>query len=167
MPDLFSHLCVTHLARRGLEARRGRDLPEADAALFYLGGCLPDLVSRAPGVLASSPGAHHVLLALHQPVPVLLLAYVLALLLPEARRRGYFAWLVAGAALHYVLDFLQRDLGAAGEFWLFPFSFKTLQLGLFWPDQAVVAIAPLLALIALVEWWRRAALRLRKVRDTP
>ncbi len=157
MPDLFSHLCVTHLARRGVEARRGRDLPEADAAVFYLGGCLPDLVSRAPGVLTSSSLAHHVLAAMHQPVPVLLVAYVLTLVLPAARRRRYFAWLVAGAALHYALDILQRDLGDAGEFWLFPFSFKTLQLGLFWPDQAVVAIVPLLACIALVEWRRRVS----------
>lgn len=163
VPDLFTHLCATHLARRGVAARRGADLPAADAALFYLGGCLPDLVSRAPGVLASAPWTLHVLAAMHQPVPVLLVAYVLALLLPEARRRRYFAWLVAGAALHYALDILQRDLGDAGEFWLFPFSWKTLQLGLFWPDQAVVAIAPLLACIALVEWRRRA----RAVRDMP
>ncbi len=161
VPDLFTHLCATHLARRGVETRRARELPEADAALFYVGGCLPDLVSRAPGVLASSPAALHMLAAMHQPVPVLLVAYVLVLFLPEARRQRYFAWLVAGAALHYALDILQRDLGDAGEFWLFPFSWKTLQLGLFWPDQAVVAIAPLLACIALVEWRRRASVSRR------
>ncbi len=151
MPDLLTHLCATHLVRRGLEARRGRDLPEADAAMFYLGGCLPDLVSRAPGVLAASADAQHVLLAMHQPVPTLLCAYILCLCLPEAGRRRYFAWTIAGAALHYALDLLQRDLGSAGEFWLFPFSWKTFQLGLFWPDQAVLAIGPLLLLLAWVE----------------
>ncbi len=154
MPDLMTHLCVTHLARRGMEARRGAALPEADAVLFYLGGCLPDLVSRAPGVLAHSSVAQHVLLAMHQPVPVLLSAYIIALCLPETGRRRYFAWIIAGAVLHYSLDLLQRDLGAAGEFWLFPFSWSTLQLGFFWPDQAVLAIAPLLMVIAWVEWRR-------------
>jgi hypothetical protein len=155
----MTHLCVTHLSRRGLEARRDQDLPEADAAMFYLGGCLPDFISRAPGVLATSADAQHVLLAMHQPVPTLLCAYILCLCLPEAGRQRYFAWMIAGMALHYALDLLQRDLGSAGEFWLFPFSWKTLQLGLFWPDQAVLAVFPLLAVIALMEWHKRCTAR--------
>lgn len=155
MPDLISHLCVAHLARRGGERLARRELPEFPAACWYLGNCLPDLLSRVPGMFS----AHRAFQLLHEPLPALLSCYALCLLLPLRLRRAAFAWGALGMGLHQLLDMLQKTLGVTGQHWLFPFSWATWNAGLFWPDQAILAAPALLACAALTEWRARAARR--------
>ncbi|GFK93755.1 hypothetical protein NNJEOMEG_01589 [Fundidesulfovibrio magnetotacticus] len=157
MPDLVTHLCAAQLARRGGERLARRELAEFPAACWLLGNCLPDLLARVPGMFCTS----RLFQLLHEPVPCLLACYALCMLLPGRLRRQAFAWTAMGSLLHQALDMLQRTVGGPSQFWLYPFSWRSWDMGLFWPDQAILAAPFLLAAVAAVEIdrWRRESAR--------
>ena len=169
MPDLMTHLAATHLLRRAWERTRGNDFSPRQYASLYVGGCLPDLVSRMPGVvtgflytfgyitLDTAGKCGNIWECLHAPVSTTIAAYLLAMLLPVTERAYYFLLMVVACALHYLMDALQTTLGDTGEAWLFPFSWNTWHLNLFWPDQTILALPWLGVLIVVLELfrWRR------------
>ena len=162
VPDLMTHVVVAHGVRRTAELCRGRPWPVQAAALFYLGTCLPDYLGRAPGFVFWGYWTDRLIGCLHAPVVAVLVGYALALCLPVAQRRAGFALTVAGAGLHYLLDWLQTPLDFHGEDWFFPLAEGGGHLGLFWPDETYLALPWLLAALALLE----AAFRLRTARKS-
>lgn len=140
------------------------------AASLYVGGCLPDFISRMPGVVTkllhtaslisrdTFINCQYIWESLHAPIPVAIVAYLLALLLPEKGRSRNFMLLALASALHFLLDGLQTTLGVSSEAWLFPFSWASWHLDLFWPDQSILALPWLGAVIVtldLLRWRRR------------
>ena len=149
MPDLMTHLLLPWAAGRSAGWARPR------LALFCLGGVLPDLVSRVPSIALSRwPDLASIFSAFHTPIGVLILCLGLVMIFPEKDRTRYLGWLISGAGLHLVLDLLQLTVNPHSYHWLFPLTFQDFQLGLFWPDQTVLALPVLLILVLAVEFIR-------------
>ena len=142
MPDLLTHALVGYLTTR---PRRYREL-------FFVGLVLPDLLGRLPMVFYKksywfiNPG--------HTPMGVLLGAYLMTFLFEARVRTVIFRNLLIGASIHLFLDMLQKHLTAA-YFWFFPFTWKTFEIPLFWPEQSIYAIPFVLAAIGVVQLIRR------------
>ncbi|MCB9675375.1 MAG: hypothetical protein H6737_09680 [Alphaproteobacteria bacterium] len=151
---------VTHLAS-GL-------LPAALIAPRYMGPLaigtvLPDATGRVPQmafVMFDVPLPDVVLWAfdvLHQPLPQILCASLVALVFARSDRFAAWLGLLAGVALHFGLDVLQDHHGQ-GYFLLFPVSAERFELG--WiGSEATVHLAPWAgaATLAAVAWrlWKR------------
>ncbi len=147
MPDLITHTAVAYFASRPRSCARYR-------AIFYLGTILPDLLSRPLYIL--KPELFVYAAAIHTPIFLTAFCLLLAELFNETIRRGTRISLLAGVGLHLFLDLLQRHV-AAGYFWLFPFSWKSFEIGWFWPETPL-SLAPLwISLVLATE----AIIRLR------
>jgi len=144
MPDLVTHLCSAQFARRGLF---GRFFP-----LFTLGVILPDILSRPVHILF--PSSYPFVQPLHSPAVCVLYCALIAILFVPALRRAAFACLLAGVVLHLVLDAFQKQLGPE-YLWLFPFSWRSGCIGLFWPEHALFFLPITLAVTVLVTLRRR------------
>lgn len=139
MPDLLTHWAAAAVPATALRDRRLQ-------ALLVLGTFLPDLGSK---------GLHHVARApvyfddpTHSFAGLLLLCYGACLLLEPALRKGGFAALYAGAALHLLLDLAKDNLGGGGMRLLLPFSLAEFELGLI-RSENVVYLLPLDVLVLL------------------
>jgi hypothetical protein len=147
MPDLATHLAAGYLVA---ETRQG--VSQEAKALFLVGNLLPDLLTRP--FYAVFPGLYWAFAPLHTPVG-LVLACGIASYAFEKRLRGMaFRALALGAALHLLLDALQkRVIDVYGI--LFPLAWKDVYLGLFWPDESLYVLPALVVAILAREAVRR------------
>jgi len=147
VPDALAHIAAADLAGRC----RSREV-----AHLLLGAILPDLLSR-PAARIVPPALEWAVEGLHAPFVVLLIAIAYLLIaLPQARRKAAGGALLFGALTHYVLDAFQIQVVPA-YYWLFPFSWKTGKVDLFWPEQSLYAIPVLVGAVAAVRigrWWK-------------
>ncbi|MBF0588375.1 MAG: hypothetical protein HQL53_04535 [Magnetococcales bacterium] len=149
MPDLFAHFSSAYLTMpRGGDARK--------SALFIMGSLLPDLPARAMVIVLGR--VFHVeataaLGVMHTPIGLLLLCYLLALLFEATYRRIAFVALMAGAALHLMLDLMQEPFYLGSYTPWFPFSTRTLHFDLFHYNDSVY-LFPLLLILTLAKAWR-------------
>ncbi len=141
MPDLTTHLAFTHLVSRPLRLGSVR-LP------LYVGALLPDLLTRPFYILY--PPAYFVVYSLHTPLATAVVALLLAELCSQEIRRPVRTGLLTGATLHFALDLLQKHIGS-GYYWLFPFSWKSFDLSLFWPEESLRWMPFLVVAALLVE----------------
>jgi len=168
MPDLMTHLVTTHILRRSWEYARRSDFTGRQAASLYVGGCLPDFVSRLPSIAtgllsrwgvitpAAAAKCYNIWYCFHTPLPAAMVAYLLVMLLPESGRAFNFLLIIVACALHFGLDALQSTLGDPGTLWLYPFSWKTAYLHLFWPDRAILALPWLGGVVVILEILRKS-----------
>ena len=151
MPDLATHvLAVTPFLRKAARC----------PALVLLGAVLPDLAGRLGVLLPDGVFFFWMDTALHTPVSIALIVYILALLFPRNRRTEVLACVGAGAAFHFVLDLLQKSV-TFGNLWLFPASLASFQIPLTWGDESFYAL-PVLVLINLLVYARPLAALLKK-----
>ena len=141
MPDLITHTAVAYFILRPKIFARYR-------VIFYLGTILPDLISRPIYILF--PKIVDYTIATHTPVFSLLVCLLLTQLFAQKIQRVVFLYLACGGALHFLLDILQRHL-ATGYTLLFPFSWKSFEIGLVWPEQTVTLIPFWIAAIIIFE----------------
>ena len=151
MPDLLTHVLAGQFITR----------PKSLRELFFVGLILPDLLGRLPMVFYKnsywfvSPG--------HTPVGVLLGAYLITFLFEPAIRKLAFINLIIGASFHLFLDLLQRHVTDA-YYWLFPFTWKSFEIPLFWPDQSLDALPYLIGTVGLFYLLRRKLAARRRER---
>ena len=131
MPDLVTHLSVGYLVRQGTKRI------EQMVALFYLGTILPDVLTRPVNIL--QPRLYWLVMPLHTPLALTLVCLLLSYLFAETVRREVFLTLLFGVYLHLFLDLFQKSIGPAYP-WLFPFSWRSFQIGLFWPEDSLVLL---------------------------
>jgi len=148
MPDLLTHYAIAHLSAR----RWWRPA----TSIFLLGTILPDLLTRPFYIFW--PEMFWLVMPLHTPAGILVVSGMIAAAFHAEHHATIFWSLSGGAALHFVLDALQKHL-VAGYFWLWPFSWWTTERGFFWPEASLAA-APWLAMIVLL-WEGFCALRRR------
>lgn len=156
MADLITHAATALLWRAW---RPGPHLPA-----FVAGSLLPDLLARVPAIgltrLHDRMGVPvpelliNLWLPLHLPAGMLLSSYVLAQLFEEGARKGIFRALLAGQALHLLVDLLQYHT-TGGYMLLYPLSTWSFELGILGSEDTVYLAPPLAALTAVV-WWRRS-----------
>jgi hypothetical protein len=142
MPDLVTHTTIAYLLSNNARFTRYR-------AFFYLGTILPDIITRPIYII--KPELYGYTTGMHTPVYVFVLILLFAELFRKEYSRFVRLYMVSGALLHFFLDALQRHL-VGGYYWFFPFSFKTYNWGLFWPDSAVQLFPFWIATIAIVEF---------------
>jgi len=151
MPDLATHALSVYFARYVRGIRRY-------FAPLLVGSVLPDLGRSGATVLF--PQYYWAWSALHTPLVLLAVCYALAMLFVREVRRGAFVAMYAGCIAHLALDLMQRHIGDASYFWGFPFTWKSFELGWFWPETSL-AVMPFLVAGAgtfeLVRWRVRRA----------
>ncbi len=152
MPDLVTHTAAAYFLSRHRTFARFR-------ALFYLGTILPDILARPVHILMPSLYTYSV--AIHTPLFMVLFTLLFGELLHPSIKRSGMLYLSAGILLHFILDLFQKHL-ATGYFWLFPFSWSSFEIGLFWPEVPVSLIPLWCALVLITEfilWKKRRSFR--------
>ncbi len=146
MPDLLTHSAAAYLSARRWFGEPG--VSRATAILFIVGTMLPDVLSRPFYILF--PALHWWVMPLHTPAGVLIVCWIITGFFQAAERRRVFIALTGGVLLHFLLDAPQKHI-AAGYFWLFPFSWKTYEWGLWWSEDSVRIVPWVILLVAIVE----------------
>lgn len=141
MPDLVTHLAAAYFLKVPRGWARFR-VP------FYLGAILPDVLTRSVVILY--PPSDRAVYSVHTPVVSVVLCLLAAQFFEKKIRPGVRVNLLMGITLHFGLDFLQRHV-ISTYYWFFPLSFKTFELGLFWPEDSLKLVPLWLVLIAVVE----------------
>jgi len=142
MPDLLTHYTAAYFVSRSSAFSRFR-------AIFYLGTLLPDIISRPFYIFVPQLAVYTV--AMHTPVFIIFLCLFLTELFQSAVKVPVRKYLFGGVLLHFVLDLFQKHL-VDGYFWLFPFSWKSFEIGLFWPDAPLKFTPVWILLIFLTEY---------------
>ena len=140
MPDLITHTAGAYLLKKGCRIT-------GFIVLLYLGAMLPDLVSRPLHIFW--PRTIWAAQALHSPVGVFLVCWLVSLFFRVDQRKSVFGLLFAGSVLHGLMDVLQKHL-IGGYMWFFPFSTRSFPGGLFWPDTSVRLLPYTILLVAIV-----------------
>jgi len=140
MPDLITHCLASRIILLG---RLKKYL-----LLFALGTILPDVLSRVPVLfMAGCYRCAWAFTVLHSPLPLILFVLLLSLLFTN-KKQAFFS-LFFGMVLHLGLDSLQKHISES-YYWFFPFSFKTAEFGLFYPETSLYFILPLLLISLLI-----------------
>lgn len=147
MPDLVTHVVAGYGLQRAVWPRL--------SAWFLVGAVLPDILTRPFTILW--PGSFWWTMPLHTPMGLLLVCAAIALL---TRRTGsVFGNLGAGALLHLFLDLFQVHL-AGSYYLLFPFSWRSVEVDLIWPETTLYLLPAWIAIgvwLVLLELKRRRA----------
>jgi len=133
MPDLITHVAVSHLIRRPYElAKHKVGLPFR--SLFYLGTILPDILTRPFYIIF--PATYNWTFPFHTLLGMGLTTLLLSQFFDAAIRKRAFINLAGGATLHFIVDALQIQIHG-NNFWLFPFSWKNFSYGLATAGQMI------------------------------
>ncbi len=127
MPDLITHLTLSHLLIRSHELIRKPAAALPFRILFYSGILLPDILTRPWYILF--PGTYRWTVALHTPLGSILFCAAAAMLFESPIRKRAFLYLAAGSAAHFVLDALQKQV-IYNNYWFFPVSWKPVGWGI-------------------------------------
>ncbi len=149
MPDLLTHVATGYLARGAAPKR-------LHPGVLILGVILPDIVTRP--IYIVWPDAYWFVKPLHTPLGLVLLSLAVSgLFVPRDRQRALIN-LLAGSGLHLALDLLQKHL-VGGYALLFPWTWKSWEIGLIWPEQTLWLLPVWLALCCLVFWRKKTGQR--------
>jgi hypothetical protein len=147
VPDLFAHFASSYLISREAHLRQY-------TSVFVLGAVLPDILTRIPEIILDRflgiPIFHFVVI-FHAPFCLLLVSFVISLMLEFRTRLMAFFFILLGSYLHVVLDLMQKQFGQGVYMPYFPFSFETLQWGLF-HFNASIALFPILLVSVVIAW---------------
>lgn len=141
MPDLVTHTAAAYFLSRHDSFQRFR-------VLFYLGTILPDILARPVHILF--PQLYPYSIAIHTPIFLLLFTLLFGELMHPSIKKMAVKYLGAGILLHFFLDLFQKHVDA-GYYWLFPFSWTSFEIGLFWPEVPVSLIPLWCALVVITE----------------
>lgn len=164
MADLVTHVCSVLLPGAAFRTRR--------VGVVALGATLPDLAGRVVPLGLDLLGSHGLPLpewalwpwsALHEPLGWGLTCGLLALGFVEGGRREAFGLLVAGCALHTLVDVTQDHHGE-GYLLLAPLTTRRFELAWIGSEATVPWALPLLAATILA--WVPAAVE-RRLGRTP
>jgi hypothetical protein len=148
MPDLVTHVAISHLVKRPFDFSRNANNPVPFRILFYFGTILPDILTRPFYILF--PITKDWTVPFHTPFGMIVTCALLALLFESSIRGRVFINLLGGAFFHFFLDALQKHLNE-GIFWFFPFSWKSGGFQLLWADQIMDFIPLWIGLIIILE----------------
>ena len=142
MPDLVTHLSIAYLVRRKVKFWDSR-------GAFYLGTIIPDILTRPITILF--PNVAWAVMSLHTPIILFIVCWLISYFFAESLRKGVFISLVSGVYLHLFLDSFQKHVTPEYK-WLFPFSWKAYEVGLFWAEDSLYTIPFWIFLILVTEF---------------
>lgn len=149
VPDLFAHFCSAYLPSRYQKLRHYD-------ALLVLGAVLPDMLARIPIIVfvrwLELPVIYF-FRALHTPIGMILVCYLVCFLFERSTRVKSFLSLIAGSFLHLVLDLMQQQFYEGVYIPYIPFTMKTVHWGWFHYNASLL-IFPFLLIVVLFFWFR-------------
>jgi len=148
MPDLVTHVALSHLVSRPFEWRHQKKTTVPMRILFYLGTILPDILTR-PWYIIYPPTMEWTY-PLHTPFGMLIICLMLMLFFKSDLRKKAFLALYSGSLFHFFLDGLQTHLTYT-EHWLYPFSWRGFGLHIMWAEDILLLIPVWLFLIVVLE----------------
>lgn len=148
MPDLLTHVAISHLVRRPFDFSRKENNPVPFRILFYFGTILPDILTRPFYILF--PITKDWTTPFHTPFGMLLTCALITFLFETSIRRKVFMNLLGGALFHFFLDTFQKHL-TYNVFWLFPFSWKNDGFQFLGADEFLDLIPLWIGLVILLE----------------
>ena len=151
MPDLLTHF-MTAYATRELESRRRLSY------WFLVGAVLPDVLTR-PSTLVM-PASFWYTMPFHTPIGLFLACLSVSLLAGGEFRKGVLLNLLAGSYLHLGFDVFQTHI-AGGYYLFFPFSWKSFEFDLMWPEDSLY-LTPLWIVLGILLLIRRIYLERRR-----
>ena len=146
MPDLLSHVLFILIACELVNFKK--------KGLLLFGAILPDIVAKIvlfgfivklPKELAST------LIVLHSPIPLFFLIILIGLFFKDVFSAVYL--IGVGALSHILLDCLNAHY-LYGIRLLFPFSWNYYRINLFWPDQYLWVLIPLLTMYLFIKVYK-------------
>ena len=149
MPDLITHVTLSHVLRRLFDLANGQKPVNHFRILFYIGTVLPDVLTRPFYIIL--PINIDWTVALHTPLGALLSCSIFALLFEVKIRKIAFLNLTGGAGIHFLLDSLQKQV-SGDNFWLFPLSYKDFSFGLMWAGDIIPLIPLWIGLVIMLEF---------------
>ena len=149
MPDLVTHSAAAYFLSRHHSFDRYR-------VLFYLGTILPDILSRPIHIIF--PQLYSYTIAIHTPLFMAIFTLFFCEFFQPELRHIVAKYLGAGIVLHFFLDMFQKHL-SDGYYWFFPFSWKSFEIGMFWPETPVRLIPLWCVLVLSTEVLLRAKRR--------
>lgn len=155
MPDLITHFAAAYILKVPSRWSRFR-VP------FYLGAILPDLLSRPFYILY--PPATYTVYSLHTPVVSVIACFLIAQFFEGEIRSRIRTNFLSGIALHFGLDFLQKHV-IVPYYWFFPFSWKTFELGLFWPEDSLRLVPLWISIVLIIEVTVQVKKRIKKTQE--
>ena len=130
MPDLVTHVMAGYGLQRALWPRL--------SPWFLVGAVFPDILTRPFTILW--PGSFWWTMPLHTPMGLLLVCAAIALL---AGAPFLFSGIWAPAFfVHLFLDLFQAHL-AGSYYLLFPFSWRSVEVDLIWPETTLYLLPAL------------------------
>ncbi len=141
MPDLVTHFAAAYFLKIPDRWSRFR-VP------FYIGALLPDLLARPLSILY--PPVSYTVYSLHTPIVSLIVCLLITQFFEKEIRSGVRINLLLGTFLHFGLDIFQKHI-TISYYWLFPFSWKSFELGLVWPEDSLKAVPVLVILMIVIE----------------
>ena len=148
MPDLITHMALSHLIRRPFDVKKA-DRPAAPFRyMFYFGAILPDILTRPWYIIF--PATHDWTVVFHTPFGMILTCALVSLLFESTLRKRIFINLFAGSFGHFLLDALQKKF-TGNDYWFFPVSWKSVGYGLAYADQFMDLIPLWIGLVAVLE----------------
>lgn len=151
MPDLFTHFTSGVILRKFTHR-------EKLGSVIILGCSLPDLVTRLPSIALFylfNIEISYFVIPLHTPIGILITCYFVSMFFEFYLRKKVFYYLLFGSFIHLTLDLMQIQFLRSDYFLFFPFSFYTIDFGLFHYDSSVSLFIPeciLLCLFVLYGW---------------
>jgi hypothetical protein len=127
MPDLLTHVIVAEGCRR-------IGWKDYLTLWFLVGTVLPDLLTRPFTILL--PGLYWWVMPLHTPLGLIFVCALLSRFFPHQQQSQIFYNLIGGAAVHLLLDVGQKHIGSGYQL-LFPLSWSSYEIGLFWPETSL------------------------------
>ena len=127
MPDLITHMAFSHLIIRVYELLKKRTHFSPFRTLFYLGVILPDIMTRPLYILFAD--TYDWTVALHTPFGAILICGIISYFIDPKIRKKAFLFLTSGTLSHFLLDAFQKQL-IYNNYWLFPFSWKSVGWGI-------------------------------------
>ena len=148
MPDLITHVALSHFFVRGYELKKRTMNNWPWRLLFYFGTVLPDILTRPIYILFALQNRWTV--GLHTPLATLAVSGIIALLFAQPFRKKAFYFLAAGNLIHFTLDSFQKHL-VSRNYWLFPFSWNNYSWELLYPSQFMGLIPLWLGFVVMFE----------------
>jgi len=148
MPDLITHVAFCYFLKRPYDLIKRQSVNSNLRVLFYLGTILPDILTRPLYILF--PSTHDYIIYFHTPAVMFLVCGLVALLFSRSLWKRVFLNLISGAGLHFLLDSFQYQI-YGNNYWLFPFSWKSIGIGLFYPANMIKHIPIFIAMIVFLE----------------
>jgi hypothetical protein len=150
MPDILTHLLITHLSVRVPHVFNNKYLLffYENRFMIYLGAILPDLISKPFQYISMT--LYNVALPLHSPFCITIICYIISAVMYIGSKTKTFFILWIFSMFHILVDNLQKGVNP-GYQTFFPFSVKRYGFNIISSDMFLIILGVLIVSVVSLE----------------